>query len=169
MVEGEPLRVHLHAVLRFKHQCVKRKDTDLAFEDATAMPSVGSKQKRTQKDAGFNELTGNAAFFYLQVAKTSSIVTSANYLPFKNYVVNSDWVINMWQQGKVMAPAARAVVVQCKKNVPTLLANWGGCRKRRQPQTWRTLSATSQRASAQQWCRAVRCQRWRRGKPLSTR
>ena len=91
MVEDEPLRVHLHAVLRFKHQCVKRKDTDLAFEDATAMPSVGSKQKRTQKDAGFNELTGNVAFLYLQVAKTSSIVTSANYLPFKHYVVNSDW------------------------------------------------------------------------------
>ena len=130
-LDEEPLRVHLHATLRFKHQVVKRKDLHLAFQDAFAVPAVACKQKKTPKDANFNELTGNAAFFYLQVTKISSIVSGANYLPFKHYVVNTDWVVNMWQQGKVTAKTARAVIVQCKRNVPNLLANWERVQKER--------------------------------------
>lgn len=131
MVEHELLRLHLHAVLRFKHQCVKRKDTDLAFEEAFAVPSVACRKKRTPRDAGFDELTGTTAFFYLQVTKTSSIVTAVNYFPFQHYVVSSDWIINMWEQGRMPATTARAVLVQCKKDVPNLLANWERVQKER--------------------------------------
>ena len=66
----------------------------------------------------------NQGFLYLQVTKTSTLAQGANWYPFKNYLVNSDWIMNLWQQDKVTAQTARAVIAQCKRNVPRLLENY---------------------------------------------
>ena len=66
----------------------------------------------------------NQGFLYLQVTKTSTLAQGASWYPFKNYLVNSDWIMNLWQQDKVTAQTARAVIAQCKRNVPRLLENY---------------------------------------------
>ena len=126
-VEEEPLRFHAHACLRFHHNVALRPDGELSFEDAYAVPATAASSRK--RKAGDFDLAGNAGFFYLQVAKTSCIEKDGNWHPFKNYLVNSDWAVNLWQQGKVTAATARAVIVQAKKNVPHLLNNYDRVQK----------------------------------------
>ena len=38
-------------------------------------------------------MIGNQGFFYAQVTKTGTLAQGGNWYPFKNYVVNSDWVM----------------------------------------------------------------------------
>ena len=78
---------------------------------------------RKEEVRGFRH-DGNQGFLYLQVTKTSTLAQGANWYPFKNYLVNSDWIMNLWQQDKVTAQTARAVIAQCKRNVPRLLENY---------------------------------------------
>ena len=126
-VDEEPLRVHAHACLRFGSVTTLRRDIELRFLDGFAVPAAAASARK--RKAGDFDLSGNAGFFYLQVAKTSGIVQGGNWHPFKNYLVNSDWAANLWQQGKVSAATARAVIVQCKKNVPYLLTNFDRVQK----------------------------------------
>ena len=126
-VEEEPLRFHAHACLRFHHNVALRPDGELSFEDAYAVPAAAASSRK--RKAGDFDLAGNAGFFYLQVAKTSCIEKDGSWHPFKNYLVNSDWAVNLWQQGKVTAATARAVIVQAKKNVPHLLNNYDRVQK----------------------------------------
>ena len=119
--DEEPLRFHCHATLRFKFGKSFRKDQTLRFMDAYAVPSVAVNGRKRR--FGDFDMAGNQAFFYTQVAKKGTLAQGANWYPFRHYLVNTDWVMNLWQQGKVTAQTARAVIVQCKKNVPRLLEN----------------------------------------------
>ena len=121
-VEEEPLRFHCHATLRFKYEKTLRKDEVLGFRDATAVPATATNSRKRR--FGDFDMMGNQGFLYLQVTKTSTLAQGANWFPFKNYLVNADWIMNLWQQNKVTAQTARAVIVQCKKNVPRLLENY---------------------------------------------
>ena len=39
--------------------------------------------------------------YYLQVRKSSTFVQGGNVRPFHDYLVNTNRVVNLWQQGKV--------------------------------------------------------------------
>ena len=107
-VAEEPLRVHAHACLRFYGKKRLFWEQDLKFMDSLPIASTAV----TGRQRGKFELLGDAAFFYLQVAKTSTIATAANHHPFSGHLVNSEWVVNLWQQGKVGSAMARAVTIQ---------------------------------------------------------
>ena len=89
--------------------------------DAHAVPAVATNSRKRR--FGDFDMCGNQGFFYAQVTKTGTLAQGGNWYPFKNYLVNSDWVMNLWQQGKVTGQTARAVILQCRKNVPRLLEN----------------------------------------------
>ena len=118
-----PLRVHVHASLRFRGTVTLTLAKDLAFLRNPAVPTMGTGVSQKRRAGDFN-LSSNARFFYLQVEKTSCLYKGANWLPFRSYLVNADWAVNMWQQHKIDASVARAVILACKKNVPALLTNY---------------------------------------------
>ena len=62
-------------------------------------------------------------FFYCQVRKFGSITFGGNILPFRDYVVDYNWALNLFAQQKISMATARAILLACKKNVPPLLAS----------------------------------------------
>ena len=104
----QPLRIHAHACFRFYGPKRLTWEEDLKFMDSTPIVSTAV----SGRQRGKIELLGDTAFFYLQVAKTSTIASAANQHPFVGYLVNSDWVVNLWQQGKVTSATARAVIIK---------------------------------------------------------
>ena len=121
-VDEEPLRVHLHAAMRFDHICSLRKDAELGFMDAFAVVQEVLDTRKRRRGV-FNQV-GSQAFFYCSVTKTSTVTAGGNYLPFKSYLVDTNWAVSLWQQGNISPATTRAVIVQCKKNVPNLLQNY---------------------------------------------
>ena len=105
----------------------------MAFLDAPAVATVSTGAAKKRRAADFN-LNSNACFFYLQVEKTSCLYKGANWWPFRSYLVNADWAVNMWQQHKIDATVARAVMLACKKNVPNLLTNYERVQKEEEKQ-----------------------------------
>ena len=106
--EEQPLRIHAHACFRFYGRKRLTWEHDLKFMDSIPIASTAV----SGRQRGKFELLGDAAFHYLQVAKTSTIATAANHHPFSGHLVNSEWVVNLWQQGKVGSAMARAVTIQ---------------------------------------------------------
>ena len=104
----QPLRIHAHACFRFYGRERLTWEHDLKFMDSIPIASTAV----SGRQRGKFELLGDAAFFYLQVAKTSTIASAANHHPFVGYLVNSDWVVNLWQQWKVTSATARAVIIK---------------------------------------------------------
>ena len=123
---GVPLRVHVHATLNFND---KRRVPLSDLQLFACSPHVTS-QLRCTKNKG-RAFWGDAwqAFFYLQVRKSSTLVQGGNVRPFHDYLVNTNWVVNLWQQGKVTSETCRAIIVQCKKDVPQLLSNYDRVQK----------------------------------------
>ena len=113
------LRLHVHLFVSFHHRHRIPKAANIALFDST--PLFFAVQGR--RNAGRLNLSGNGGFFYVQVRKKSTLRQGANTHPFTDYLVNPEWVMNLWQMGKVSEEVARQVIISCKKNVPNLLRN----------------------------------------------
>ena len=90
----QSLCVHAHACLRFHHTTWLDWDRDLMLMEEKAYVSVPTANVRTRSRINLNCVN---AFFYLQVPETSTTVAGGNRHPFHSHLVNSDWMVNMWQ------------------------------------------------------------------------
>ena len=61
--------------------------------------------------------------YYLQCPKQGKVFSGGSIEPFKTYLVNGEWVMNLVQAGKLDLQCARAEIIKTAKNLPRLLSN----------------------------------------------
>ena len=114
------IRVHFHAFLRCNNSKIRiEKACQLAFKGSEPFKSDNLMGNvRSARQAGTN-----AGMYYLQAPKIGSIFTSGTIMPFKDYLVSGEWIMNLVQAGKLNFHTARDEIVRSAKNLPRLLAS----------------------------------------------
>ena len=108
-----PVRVHLHAFLRWNKQKTIRSAESLAF--------LGSRPVKSTLAGGAGgraAARGNVGLYYVQCPKIGRVGSGGSVLPYIHYLVNADWVTNLVQLGKMRYESARAELVKVGKNLP---------------------------------------------------
>ena len=112
------IRVHFHVFFRSSGRLRIETGHQVAFKGSEPFKSDnvmgGTKSARGPGT--------NAGMYYLQAPKIGSIFSSGTLLPFKDYLVTGEWVMNLVQAGKLQFHTARAEIVRTAKNLPRLLA-----------------------------------------------
>ena len=116
--DSDSLRLHMHCFLDFGRVETFEKAEHLAvlgchpWQNDCVVSRIGRSQRKNYM-----------GFFYCQVRKFGSVAHKPNIYPFKQYLVDYNWALNLYSQNKISLGTARAIVIACKKNVPALLAN----------------------------------------------
>jgi len=113
--ESGEVRVHAHAFLRA--------DAKLRVRTADELALLGSRPFKSQcvGTSGRKDRLSNQGLYYVQAPKRGSVARGGNILPFQDYLVNGEWVMNLLQQQKLEFQSARAELVKVGKNLPRLL------------------------------------------------
>ena len=113
------IRVHFHAFFRSNSRIRIERGYHVAFKGSEPFKSdnvMGG--SRSSRGPGTN-----AGMYYLQAPKIGSIFTSGTVLPFKDYLVSGEWIMNLVQAGKLNFDTAREEIVRTAKNLPRILAS----------------------------------------------
>ena len=111
------IRVHFHAFFRNNSRIRIHRGRDVAFRGCEPF-------KSDKVMGGTRSIRGpgtNAGMYYLQAPKIGAIFTSGTVLPFKDYLVSGEWIMNLVQAGKMNFHTAREEMVRTAKNLPRLL------------------------------------------------
>jgi len=109
------IRVHIHAFLRAPHRMRVRTQEQMCF--------MGSRPFKSQctGNAGRKDRLSNQGLYYVQCPKRGMVASGGNVLPYHDYLVSGEWVMNLLQQGKMDFDPARTELVKVGKNLPRLL------------------------------------------------
>ena len=113
------IRVHFHAFFRSNSRIKIERGRAVSFKKSEPFKSgnvMGG--SRSARGSGTN-----AGMYYLQAPKIGSIFTSGTIIPFKDYLVSGEWIMNLVQAGKMDFHTAREEIVCSAKNLPRLLAS----------------------------------------------
>ena len=112
------IRVHFHVFFRSNSSKIR-------IESVRHLIFKGTEPFRSDNVMGGTRSTRgggtNAGMYYLQAPKIGSIFTSGTLMPFKDYLVSGEWIMNLVQAGKLNFHTAREEIVRSAKNLPRLL------------------------------------------------
>ena len=120
LVQEGVARVHFHLLLRHHDSAVWLPGPQaMVFEGVrphvAAAPILhGSKVTSARTWAGY---------FYCSVSKIGQVFVDANRVAFRDYPVQGQWVMSLFQAGKIAASTARALVYKVAHGVTRLLAD----------------------------------------------
>ena len=122
------LRLHIHVFMKFRNKMTIRKGEALSFMGTVPFRSITPAGSEVRKWAG-----GAAAMYYVTAPKVGSIWSGGTVLPYKDFHVAGEWVMQLVQQGKITYMAARSELVKGAKNLQRLLPDldrwWSEMRK----------------------------------------
>ena len=106
------VRVHAHAFFRADGRLRVRNLDELAL--------LGSRPSKSQcvGTAGHKGRFSNEGLYYVQAPKLGRVASGGNVLPFQDYLVKGEWVLNLLQQQKLDWNCARAELVKVRKICP---------------------------------------------------
>ena len=109
------VRVHAHAFFRA--------DGKLRVRNLDELALLGSRPSKSQcvGTAGHKGRLSNEGLYYVQAPKLGRVASGGNVLPFQDYLVKGEWVLNLLQQQKLDLNCARAELVKVGKNLSRLL------------------------------------------------
>ena len=81
----------------------------------SAAPSLNGTRKSSAKSW--------AGYFYCSAGKIGQVFVDANREPFRDFPVQGQWVMSLFQAGKIDAGTARALVYRVAHGVTRLLAD----------------------------------------------
>ena len=113
------IRVHFHAFFRCNSRIRIERGFQVAFKGSEPFKSDNVMGGLRSHRAGGT----NAGMYYLQAPKIGAIFTSGTLIPFKDYLVSGEWILNLVQAGKLNFNNAREQIVRSAKNLPRLLAS----------------------------------------------
>ncbi len=114
--EAKPVRCHIHVYMRWQKQTHIRKAQTLSFKG-----SLPNKSSVANPTGGRMSRLNNMGYYYLQCPKIGSIAWGGSVEPFADYLVNSEWIMNMLQQQKMTYESARSQLVKVAKALPRTL------------------------------------------------
>ena len=109
--ERKELKLHVHAFIKSNASDVCIKDLG-AFSFAGVVPftagSIGG------VNVGGNGRSAWSGFFYCSISeKVGTVFSEATKVPFKGFLVNPTWIMNLVQARKLDKDVAKALLVQC--------------------------------------------------------
>jgi len=117
--DARPLRLHIHAWLKAtRMHTIKNYQKVFEFDDSAPMVSSLAAAAGGRKQA-----SGNQGAYYVQCPKIGQVLMGGNIEPFRDYLVNANWVSHMVQLGKLSMENAREQIVKTGTNVPRMLEN----------------------------------------------
>ena len=73
--------------------------------------------------AGRKDRCSNQGLYYVQCPKRGLVASGRNVLPYRDYLVPGERVMNLLQHRKVVFACARGDLIKVGKNLPRLLQN----------------------------------------------
>ena len=114
-----PIRWHVHCFFfRFWQTC--------SFRDDDFLDLLGSKPRKSDMSANFagrSRQLGCAGPYYVQCPKIGMVRWGGTVSPFKDYLVNADWIMNMLQQQKIACKDARVELAKIMKGIDRNMNN----------------------------------------------
>ena len=109
--EGRVLKLHMHAFL-------KSSGSDLRVRNLIPFAFSGVKPNASLTIGGMPVATNGrsswSGFFYCCISdKTGTLFSQATKVPFKGYLVQPNWILNLVQNKKLETDVAKALLVQC--------------------------------------------------------
>lgn len=118
---NDEVRVHGHAFLGSLSGRIRTRRSGEFLEFKKSVPNRtgnGSNSKRMRNRVN------DSGDFYIQVPKKGSLWSKGSRKPFKDFLVNPEWVSNLLQQEKITYDVAKEMyaksVKQCQRNVSNL-------------------------------------------------
>ena len=147
--EERRVRVHAHVFVVSTKAFRLRSGFRLAFGGVVGHRSEDA---LSQRGRGRNQLSQEVcAMYYLAAPKRGVLAAHANQQAGRDYVINSEWITSMWQQGKLTDTAAMEEYVRCKKDVRRLCQNVRDQQDlRRETELAKTAAAMAQRLAGMQ-------------------
>ena len=105
------LRLHAHLFLRSSARFRVADQPFLSFHGGS--PHVSMTIMGMAMRAG----TASQGHYYLNSPKISSVCVASNKVPFVDYMVNTQWIWNSVQGGKMSYQSARQELIRCGKNI----------------------------------------------------
>ena len=110
------LQLHVHLCLRCAKTCLLGRKEDYVFDGA--VPNVA----HTIGGMAANRSTGSwAGFFYCVVEKHGHVFHHSTRRPFKDFLVNASWVMNLLQSTKISLSCARGLIITSCNGATRLL------------------------------------------------
>ena len=111
------VRLHMHLFLRSSGR--------IKVEHASQLRFLGSDPHRSDLVMGASRPTrggnGNAGLYYIQCPKKGMVLSGGTVMPFRDYLVSGEWVMNLVQGKKMTYECARQEMVKSAKNLCRLL------------------------------------------------
>ena len=118
LMDSRSIRVHGHVFLRSFPKKIRVRSADMfCFKG-------GLPHKTDSLMGGGIRVRGhgsNAGFYYLQCPKIGTVFQGGTGKPFRDYLVNGEWIMSLIQAGKMSYKNARAEIIRSSKNLPRLL------------------------------------------------
>ena len=114
--EDRSIRVHAHVFLRSApgNKIRVKNESTLSFRGVAPHKAEGSGVR------GIGARS-NAGMYYLQCPKIGLLFSGGSIQPFRDYLVNGEWIMNLVQAGKMDYKVARREMITSAKNLPRLL------------------------------------------------
>jgi len=117
LVSQRVVRAHLHLFLRAAGKL--RILTPECFKFKDSLPVKSGLYSSAQ--AGSGRGGNNAGMYYVQAPKIGGVLTGGSLSPFRDYLVNGDWIMNLVQSNKMTYTVAREELIKSAKNLTRLL------------------------------------------------
>ena len=110
------LQLHVHLCLRCAKVCALGRTMEYVFDGA--VPNVS----HTIGGMAANRSTGSwSGFFYCVVEKHGHLFHHSTRRPFKDFLVNASWIMNLLQSTKISLSCARALIITSCNGATRLL------------------------------------------------